>query len=91
MQKAKPCVAIGTTISVIINARASSPLTFTIRSSSESSPQDGIISYESPIAKAMLGKEEGDTFSYSVGCQKFIGKVVQIIDHTVKQNQPFLP
>jgi len=38
-------------------------LTYTIVGSTESNPEKGLISYHSPLAKHLLGKEEGDEVS----------------------------
>ena len=43
-----------------------------------SSPNNGSISEDSPLAKAVLNKKIGDSFSYSVDAIKYSGKILDI-------------
>jgi len=54
-------VSFGSTV-YIVNIDTDEEETYTITGVLESEPENGLISVHSPLAKAMLGKEEGDEF-----------------------------
>jgi transcription elongation factor GreA len=54
-------VSFGSTVT-IIDISTEEKITYTIGSSLDSNPDAGIISFNSPLAKQLLGKEEGDEF-----------------------------
>jgi transcription elongation factor GreA len=52
-------VSFGSTV-VMTDQETDEELTYTIVGGQESNPAKGLISFQSPVAKALLGKEEGD-------------------------------
>jgi len=54
-------VSFGSTVT-IIDIATDKEITYTIGSFLDSNPDNGIISFNSPLAKQLLGKEEGDEF-----------------------------
>ena len=52
-------VSFGSTV-VMTNLDTDEQVTYTIVGGSESNPDIGLISFKSPLAKQLLGKEEGD-------------------------------
>jgi len=52
-------VSFGSTV-LLIDQDSEEELTYTIVGTQESNPNKGLISIESPMARALLGKEEGD-------------------------------
>ncbi len=55
-------VSFGSTVT-IINVNTDEEITYTLGSFLDSNPDKGIISFNSPLAKQLLGKEEGDAFT----------------------------
>jgi len=55
-------VSFGST-TTIIDINTNEEITYTIGSFLDSDPDKGIISFNSPLAKQLLGKEEGDEFT----------------------------
>ncbi len=55
-------VSFGSTI-VLCDTNTDEEVTYTIVGGCESNPDMGLISFNSPLAKALLGREEGDEFS----------------------------
>lgn len=55
-------VSFGSTV-VLCDMNTDKELTYTIVGGCESNPDMGLISFNSPLAKALLGHEEGDEFS----------------------------
>ncbi len=53
-------VSFGSTI-LIIDTKTDEEITYTIVGTQESNPNKGLISIKSPLAKQILGKEEGDS------------------------------
>ena len=54
-------VSFGSTV-VLCDIDSDKELTYTIVGGCESNPSTGLISFNSPLAKQLLGKEEGDEF-----------------------------
>ncbi len=52
-------VSFGSTV-VLIDQQSDEEIKYTIVGGKESNPQKGLISMQSPMARALLGKEEGD-------------------------------
>ena len=52
-------ISFGSTV-VMTDQETDEELTYTIVGGQESNPGSGLISFQSPVAKALLGKEEGD-------------------------------
>jgi len=52
-------ISFGSTV-VMTDQETDEELTYTIVGGQESNPTTGLISFQSPVAKALLGKEEGD-------------------------------
>jgi len=65
-------VSFGSTI-VLIDQNTDEELKYTIVGGQESNPVKGLISIQSPMARALVGKEEGDEISLSLptGNKKF--------------------
>jgi len=55
---------------------------FKIGTSREADPQNGIISYECPLGRSLLGAKAGDSISYCVGKNTFTVQVVEIISES---------
>ena len=55
-------VSFGSTVTTI-NLKIEEEITYTLGSFLDSNPDFGIISFNSPLAKQLLGKEEGDVFT----------------------------
>ncbi len=52
--------------------------TYTIRTSKETDPENGIISNECPIGRAILGHAIGELVSYQVGEDSFFAQIIEI-------------
>ena len=65
-------VSFGSTV-LLVDQSDDSEVEYTIVGGQESNPQKGRISFYSPMAKAMLGKEEGDEIELSLpaGVKRF--------------------
>jgi transcription elongation factor GreA len=70
-------VHFGATIE-ICDTQSDEEFSYTICGTLESEPENGLISVHSPLARAMLGKEEGDDFSISLPAGKKSYEVVSI-------------
>ena len=55
-------VSFGSTVT-IIDIQTNKEITYTLGSFLDSNPEKGIISFNSPLAKQLLGREEGDEFT----------------------------
>lgn len=51
----------------------------TIGSTREVTPQNGVISDECPLGKALLGAKNGDEISYRVGENSFTVKILAVL------------
>lgn len=60
-------IELGSTVTIMIDAEQK---IYTILGSSETSPSDGIVSQNSPIGQALLGRKEGETFETTIGPKK---------------------
>lgn len=71
----------GATIT-IMDVNSDEEFSYTICGTLESEPENGLISVHSPLARAMLGKEEGDEFSVilPVGKKYFEVGIITYID-----------
>jgi len=65
-------VSFGSTV-VLVDQATDEEVTYTIVGSQESNPNKGLISLQSPMARALIGKEEGDEVSLQLpgGKKKF--------------------
>jgi transcription elongation GreA/GreB family factor len=70
-------ISIGNTVHVVMANGKS--LAVTIKSPQEASPAELIVSYESPIGKALLSKCEGDPFSYTVEGRLITGTITKVL------------
>ena len=69
----------------LIDQDDESEVTYTLVGSQESNPEKGLISVASPMAKALLGKEEGDevTISLPSGKKRFDIEEISAMDKLV--------
>ena len=68
---AKGKVVFGSTVK-LLDMQTDSEIAYTIVGEDEADIKTGLISYSSPIARAMIGKNEGDEVSFSApGGEKF--------------------
>ena len=73
-------ISFGSTV-VLENLTTETEVTYTIVGACEANPDNGLISFHSPLAKQILGKEEGDEFTAKLPN----GKVeFEVIDVTYK-------
>lgn len=65
-------ISFGTTV-LMVDQNTDEEFKYTIVGGQESNPQKGLISFYSPMAKAILGKEEGDEITLQLpdGVKKF--------------------
>lgn len=65
-------VSFGSTV-ILVDQATDEELSYTIVGSQESNPKQGLISLQSPMARALIGKEEGDevTLQLPGGTQTF--------------------
>jgi transcription elongation factor GreA len=70
----------------LIDQENDSEITYTIVGSQESNPEKGLISVGSPMARALLGKEEGDEVSISLpsGKKTFDIEEISAMDELVE-------
>ena len=71
-------VKIGSTVRVALDDGAM--LTVTIRTPKDADPKRGIISYESPLGRAILNTREGYCVEYAVGEKTFRARVVEVME-----------
>jgi len=71
-------VHLGCIVTVLFDTGAN--LTVMIKSPQETDPEHGIISYESPLGKALLKTREGDVVEYHVGEKVMSARVINIIE-----------
>jgi transcription elongation factor GreA len=70
-------IALGSVVTVVEEGESEKE-TYTIVGSTEADPQEGMISNESPIGSALLGKKKGDKITVSTPSGKIIFKVVKV-------------
>jgi transcription elongation factor GreA len=70
-------VHFGSTIT-IVDVNSEEEFSYTICGTLESEPHNGLISVHSPLARALLGKEEGDEFSIQLPSGKKSYEVIAI-------------
>ena len=58
-------ISFGSTVE-LVDQTTDEEMTYTIVGGQESNPSKGLISFQSPLAKALLGKEEGDEVSITL-------------------------
>jgi len=58
-------ISFGSTVELVDQA-TDEEMTYTIVGGQESNPSKGLISFQSPLAKVLLGKEEGDEVSITL-------------------------
>lgn len=68
-------VILGSTVTVDVNGKRS---TYQILGSSEADPSRGIISHQSPLGSAIMGKRIGDSFTVETGTASAPGKIISI-------------
>lgn len=73
-------VEIGSTVRVILESGA--PVSFTIVHPLRTDPGRGIISCDSPLGKALLGKRTGDKVTYTVDNRILQADIVEIFPET---------
>lgn len=71
-QSAHERISFGSTV-VLVDQNSDEEFKYTIVGGQETDPERGLISFQSPMAKALLGKEEGDEVALRLpgGLKKF--------------------
>lgn len=70
-------VALGSVVTVVEDGESEKE-TYTIVGSTEADPQEGMISNESPIGSALLGKKKGDKITVATPSGEIMFKVVKV-------------
>jgi len=73
--KVSDVVAIGSSVTISSDGKEK---TFQILGSSETKPEKGIISYQSPLGKALINKRKGETASISIGKRDVVYTILHI-------------
>ena len=65
-------ISFGSTV-LLIDVKTDKEITYTVVGGQESNPPKGLISIKSPLAKALIGKEDGDTIKINLpsGVQEY--------------------
>ena len=58
-------ISFGSTV-LLIDVKTDEEITYTVVGGQESNPPKGLISIKSPLAKALIGKEEGDSIKINL-------------------------
>ncbi|RME10086.1 MAG: GreA/GreB family elongation factor [Ardenticatenia bacterium] len=74
----QPTVQIGSTVRILLDNQEE---TFTIVHPTESNPTKGLISFESPIGKALLERQENETFTALTPSGKITITILKILRH----------
>jgi len=69
-------VELGSTVTL---ENAGKKVTYQILGSSETNPEQGIISHNSPIGAALIGKKQGDEVEVIIRDKKVIYRIVKIV------------
>jgi transcription elongation factor GreA len=77
-------VSFGSTVELV--ADDDTELSYTILGSTESNPDIGIISFYSPLAKELIGKEEGDEITINLPTGKKTFEIDDIYYKKIEQN-----
>ena len=70
-------VSFGSTVE-LVDQETDEELIYTIVGGQESNPSKGLISFQSPLAKVLLGKEEGDEVSITLPSGKKIYDIEEV-------------
>lgn len=70
-------VRVGHTVTVEVNGKTK---TFKILGSMETDPKNSVISYNSPMGLALMGKKVSDEFEFSLENKNTKGKVIAILN-----------
>jgi transcription elongation factor GreA len=70
-------ISFGSTV-VLQNVTTGEEVTYTIVGGIESNPEMGLISFNSPLSKQLLGKEEGDEFEATLPKGKFEFEILEV-------------
>lgn len=68
-------IQVGSTVVVEVDGKQK---TYQILGSSETSPEQGIISYHSPIGEALIGHRVGDTVPVKMGAKERIFSIISL-------------
>lgn len=69
---------VGIDSEVLLKFESDEIVTYMITHPDRTNPDRGIISYDSPLGKALLGKKEGDKITYVVGSRIFQADILEI-------------
>jgi len=69
---------IGIGSKVLVRLNKNRILTITIKTPDEVDPDNGVVSFRSPLGKALLGKQDGDVCKYFIGKRELVVKVLKI-------------
>lgn len=70
-------VKIGSTVRIALDNGAA--LTITIKTPKDADPERGIISYESPLGRALLNTRQDYQIEYRVGEKTFRARVIEVL------------
>ncbi len=71
-------VSFGSTV-VLVDQATDEEVTYTIVGSQESNPNEGLISLQSPMARALIGKEEGDEVTLQLAGGKKVFDIEEVL------------
>ena len=69
-------VQLGSTVTVEINGKQK---TYTILGSTETDPSTGVISHQSPVGAALMGRRVGDTVEIQLAGKRVECKIITIL------------
>ncbi len=69
---------VGIDSGVLLKFESGEIVTYTITHPDRTDPGRGVISYDSPLGKALLGKKEGDKITYAVENRIFEASIIEI-------------
>ncbi|MEO6040564.1 MAG: GreA/GreB family elongation factor [Croceibacterium sp.] len=76
-------VDLGTKVRVLLNGK---PRTFELVGHDEAEPGAGLIAYNAPLSRAMLGAEVGDVLAFGE-----VSEAIEIVEITVSEDEPAHP